>query len=130
MHEYLQIRSDKLISSNSLRDLASIILKNNHFENEELRYHQKWGFAIGTKFTSPYSNLYMAGLEKRKLARCKLKEFIYKDAGTSIWGHSNCDICKILENGDQFESTVTRKKYCINFPFERNSCYIVYLLTC
>ena len=64
MHEYLQIRSDKLISSNSLRDLASISLQNNHFENEVLTYYQKRGFAIGVKLASRYSNLFMAGLEK------------------------------------------------------------------
>ena len=62
MRRYLETRSDKSISSNSLCDLASIILKNNYFENEELKYHQKRGFAIGTKFAPPYSNLFMAGL--------------------------------------------------------------------
>ena len=62
IREYLEIRSDKRISSNSLCDLASFILKNNYFENEELKYHQKRGFAIGTKFAPPYSNLFMAGL--------------------------------------------------------------------
>ena len=53
IHEYLETRSDKSISSNSLCDLASFILKNNYFENEELKYHQKRGFAIGTKFAPP-----------------------------------------------------------------------------
>ena len=62
IREYLEARSDKSISSNSLCDLASFILKNNYFENEELKYHQKRGFAIGTKFAPPYSNLFMAGL--------------------------------------------------------------------
>ena len=60
--EYLETRSQKSISSNSLCDLANFILKNNYFENEELKYHQKRGFAIGTKFAPPYSNLFMAGL--------------------------------------------------------------------
>ena len=46
-----------------------------------------------------------------KLVRSELKEFIYKDAGTNIYDHSNCDICKIYESGDQFESTVNKKKY-------------------
>ena len=64
MREYLETRSDKSISSNSLCDLANIILKNNYFENEEWKYQQKRGFAIGTKFVPPYSNLFMAGLEK------------------------------------------------------------------
>ena len=62
IREYLETRSDKSILSNSLCDLASFILKNNYFENEEIKYHQKKGFAIGTKFALPYSNLFMAGL--------------------------------------------------------------------
>ena len=64
-----------------------------------------------------------------KLVRSTLKEFIYKDSGTNICGHSNCDICKMFVSGHQFESTITMKKYHINFPFDSNSCYLVYLLT-
>ena len=40
----------------------------------------------------------------RQIVRFKSKEFIYKDAGTNICGHSNCDLSKIFESGDQFES--------------------------
>ena len=50
--------------------------------------------------------------------------------GTNVCGHSNFDICKTFESGDQFESTATKKKYRFNFPYECNSCYIVYLMTC
>ena len=59
-----------------------------------------------------------------------LKKFIYKDAEINICGHSNCDIWKIFESGDQFESKVTKKKYCINFPFDCNTCWVVHLLIC
>ena len=63
IREYLETLSDKSKSrSHSLCDLAGFILKSNYFENEELKYHQKRGFAIGTKFAPPYSNLFMAGL--------------------------------------------------------------------
>ena len=65
-----------------------------------------------------------------KLLRSKLIAFIYQDDCTNICGHSNCDICKIFEIGDQFESTVTKKKYRINFPFDYNNLCVVYLLTC
>ena len=65
-----------------------------------------------------------------KLVRSKLKEFIYKDAGTKICGHINCDICKIFESGDQLESTVTKKRCRVSFAFNCNSCCVVYLLTC
>ena len=56
-----------------------------------------------------------------KLARSKLIEFIYKDGGTNICVHCNCDIGKFFESGDQFESTVTKKKYRISFSFDCNS---------
>ena len=58
-----------------------------------------------------------------KLVRSKLKEFIYKDAGTNICGHSNCDICKIFESNGV-------KEYRISFPFDCNSCCVVYLFIC
>ena len=48
IREYLETRSDKTISSNSLCDLASFILKNNYFENEELKYHKKEVLLLGT----------------------------------------------------------------------------------
>ena len=65
MREYLETRSDKSLFSNSLCNLASIILKNNYFENGSLKYNQKRGFAISTKFPYRYSNLFMTGLEKK-----------------------------------------------------------------
>ena len=49
----------------------SIILKNDYFENGKLKYHQKRGFTIGTKFSPPYSNLFMTGL--KKIIGCSLK---------------------------------------------------------
>ena len=67
---------------------------------------------------------------KDKLVRAKLEEFVYENAGADDCGHSNCDICQLLEKGNVFESTVTKKKYHINFPFNCNSSCVVYLLTC
>ena len=53
MHEYLKTRSNKSISINSLFHLASIGWENNYFKNGKLKYHQKYGTAIGTKVTLP-----------------------------------------------------------------------------
>ena len=61
-----------------------------------------------------------------KLVHSKLKEFIYKDAGTNICGHSNCDLCKIFESRFQFKSTFTKKTVTVVC----NGCCVVYLLTC
>ena len=49
-----------------LINLASIILKNDYFEKGQLEHHQKIGFAVGTEFAPPYSNLFMTGLEKKR----------------------------------------------------------------
>ena len=50
MHEYLKTRSDKSISYNNLLDLASIILKNNYFGSEQLKYHQKEILLLGSSW--------------------------------------------------------------------------------
>ena len=50
MHEYIEARSDKSTLSNSPCDFASFILKNNYFENEELKYHQKKVQLLGPSF--------------------------------------------------------------------------------
>ena len=77
MREYLETCSDKSIFSNSLCSLASIILKNNYFENGLLKYNQKRGFVIGTKFAFPYPNWFMTGLEKRIFQNNALKPFLW-----------------------------------------------------
>ena len=65
MAEYLKTREDKNVSTKSLYDLTSIVLKENYFELSSQIYHQKLGTAISTKFTPPYANLFMVGLENR-----------------------------------------------------------------
>ena len=65
MAEHLETREDRTVSTKSLCDLASIVLKDNYFELSSKIYHLKLGTAIGTKFAPPYANLFMAGLEKR-----------------------------------------------------------------
>ena len=75
MRGYLETRSNLSILSNSMCNLANIILKNNYFENGLLKYHQKKGFAIRTKFVPPYSNLFMTGLEKRTFQNSQFKPF-------------------------------------------------------
>ena len=79
MSKYLETRSDKLIFSKSLCDLANIILNNNHFENGQLKNHQKRGFSIGIRFASPYSNLFMTGLENRFFKTVSLNLFCSYD---------------------------------------------------
>ena len=65
MAEYFKTRDNKTVSTKNLCDLASIVLKENYFDLSSKIYHQKLGTAIGTKFVLSYTNLFMAGLEKR-----------------------------------------------------------------
>ena len=63
----METREDKQISSDTLAELAEIVLKNNIFEFDEKTFKQKRGTAIGTKFAPPYAILYMADLEEKLL---------------------------------------------------------------
>ena len=86
--EYLENRSDKLVSTKKLCDLASIILKNNYFEHGELKHHQKRGIPIRTKSIPPYSDLLMAEFEKRIFKNSEFKPFLwlrYLDYIFCIW---------------------------------------------
>ena len=79
MAEYLETREDKTVSTKSLCDLASIVLKENYFELSIKIYHQKLRTAIVTKFASPFANLFMAGLEKRIFEISGCHPYLWED---------------------------------------------------
>ena len=54
----------------------------------ELKYHQERGFPFGTKLAPPYSNLFMAGLEKIIFQNSEFGPFLwlgYLDEIFCIW---------------------------------------------
>ena len=63
----METRENKQISSDTLAELAEIILKNNIFEFDEKTFKQKRGNAIGTNFAPPYAILFIADLKGKKL---------------------------------------------------------------
>ena len=65
-----------------------------------------------------------------KLVISKIRENDEEERGNFPCGHSNCEICKILEPGKEFKSTVTGEVFKMNFHFDCNSICGVYLLTC
>ena len=67
LYKFLETRENKQISSDTLAELAEIVLKNNIFEFDEKTFKQKRGTAIGTKFAPPYAILFMADLEEKLL---------------------------------------------------------------
>ena len=61
----MELRDKKQISSETLIELAKIVLKNNFFEFDQKTFKQVRGTAVGTKFAPPYAILFMADLEEK-----------------------------------------------------------------
>ena len=63
LYEKLEEKTDKIILSTGLVEMAESILKNNLFEFETKIIQQISGKAIGTKFVPPYACLFMDKIE-------------------------------------------------------------------
>ena len=58
---------NKTVSTESLMQLAELVLRNTYFEFNDKFKKQKGGTAIGTKFAPPYAIIFMAVLEEEIL---------------------------------------------------------------
>ena len=67
LFKFLETRENQQISSDTLAELAEIVLKNNIFVFDEKAFKQKPGTAFGTKFALPYAILYMADFKEKLL---------------------------------------------------------------
>ena len=65
-----------------------------------------------------------------KSVKSKIRQNDEEEKRNFPCGHSNCEICKILEPGKEFKSTVTGEVFKMNFHFDCNNICVVYLLTC
>ena len=65
-----------------------------------------------------------------KLVRPNIRQNDEEERGNFPCGHNNCEMCKILEPGKEFKSTVTGEVFKMNFHFDCNSICVVYLLNC
>ena len=77
MKTFLNERDNKPVSTESLCDLAKLILKENYFELVDEVYRQILGTAIGTKFAPTYANIFMAGLERKKFESGEFNPFVW-----------------------------------------------------
>ena len=77
LRRFLEDRDSKQVSSNTLTELAELVLKNNIFEFDEKTFKQKRGTAIGTKFAPPYAILFMADFEEKMLESFEKKPMIW-----------------------------------------------------
>ena len=80
----------KTISTDTLLELAHVVLKNNFFEFNDDFYQQLRGTAIGTKCAPSYAILFLAALEEKLLADAQDKPWVwwrYIDDIFLIWQH-------------------------------------------
>ena len=100
MREALDKRGDKSVSTDSLVDLAEIVLKNNFFEFGSDTFVQRKGTAIGTKFAPPYAIVYLGKFEEEALEGYHLKPWIWNrflDDIFLIWEHGETEFLKFME---------------------------------
>ena len=109
LQRFLELRDNKQISSDTLIELAEIVLKNNIFEFDEKTFRQVRGTAIGTKFAPPYAILFMADLEEKILSAFEEKPMIwwrYIDDIFFIWEHGEESLEKFLNKLNSFHPTI------------------------
>ena len=97
------------MTSETLLELAEIVLKNNIFQFNEKKLEQLRGTAIGTKFVSPYAIIFMAGLEERILKDIELKPCIwwrYIDDIFFIWEHGEDSLKQFIETLNACHPTI------------------------
>ena len=118
----MELRDNKQILSNTLLELAEIVLKNNIFQFDEKTFKQVRGTAIGTKFAPPYAILFMADLQEKILSASEKKPMIwwrYIDDIFFIWEHGEESLEKFINKLNSFyptiKFTVEYSKETINF---------------
>ena len=105
----LEHREDKTVSTESLTELARIVLKNNCFEFNGEFYQQRQGTAIGTKFAPSYAILFMAALEQKLLSDAQYKPWIwwrYIDDIFLIWRHGEDRLREFIDALNQAHHSI------------------------
>ena len=100
LRKALDSRADQSVSTDSLIDLAEVVLKNNMFEFNGRFYHQIRGTAIGTKCAPPYSILFLADLEEKLLSSYECGPSVwwrYIDGVFLIWTHGEEELQKFID---------------------------------
>ena len=101
----LDKRSNKNVTTDTLIELAELVLQNNYFEFNERYLKQIRGTAIGTKFAPPYAIIYMAALEEDFLETLIKKPWLwwrYIDDIFMIWQHGENELKIFLDKLNNF----------------------------
>ena len=106
---YLEQREDKSVSTQSLLDLARIVLENNYFGFGDETFHQILGTAMGTKFAPKYANMFMGQFEERLLESLPHKPHTwwrFLDDIFCIWTGTQEQLHEMYEIMNNFHPTI------------------------
>ena len=123
IREALDRRVNPSVATDTLVELASLVLDNNYFEFDNKFYRQTLGTAIGTKFAPAFANLFMTTLEERLLkesADLPLVWMRFIDDVFFIWTHGE-------EKLDSFINFLNSSHDTIKFTSEHSSNSINFL---
>ena len=110
LRKRLNERDKKDVSTDTLVELAELVLKNNIFNFNERTLKQKRGTAIGTKFALPCSILFMAELEGKKFEIVDNKPYLwwrYIDDIFFIWEHGEEKLRDFVQTLNEIHPTIT-----------------------
>ena len=105
----LDERDEKDVSTDTLVELAELVLKNNISNFNKKTLKQKRDAAIETKVAPPYSILFMAKLEGKILEKIDNKPYLwwrYIDDTFFIWEHEEEKLRNFVETLNEFHPTV------------------------
>ena len=109
LRRFLETRDNKQISSDTLTELAEVVLRNNIFEFDEKNFKQKRGATVGTKFAPPYAIPFMADFVEKMLESFEKKSMIrwrYIDDIVFIWQRGEESLKVFIHQVNMFHSTI------------------------
>lgn len=102
-------RNNPPIPTQYLKEMLSLILKENSFQFNGKNYLQIHGTAMGTKMAVAFANIFMANIETEILSNSVAKPTIWKryiDDIFSLWDVSQPDIDKFIEQANSHHPTI------------------------
>ena len=109
LRKRLETRKEKYVSTDTIIDLAEVVLKNNIFTFGKKTLKQKRGTAIGTKFAPPYSILFMAELEEGMIKEPEYKPYLswrYIDDIFFLWEHGENKLKSFIDKINKVHPTI------------------------
>ena len=106
----LDTRKDKIISIDSLIELAECVLENNIFEHDKSVFKQLRETAIQTEMAPPYVIIFMDSLEESIPSNSLVKALVwwcYIDDIFIMWEHGEEGLQKFLESLNCYHPTIT-----------------------